>query len=100
MKYNRGFTLIELLVVIAIIGILSTVVLTSLGSARTKARIAAAQATMSSVVPVLVTCLDANTADITAPAASGDVCGANDGAAVFPALPTNWAYGCASPAAQ
>lgn len=56
---ERGFTLIELLVVIAIIGILSSVVLASLNSARAKGRDARRISDLKQIQLALELCYDA-----------------------------------------
>ena len=53
-KYQKGFTLIELLVVVAIIGILSSVVLSSLNTARAKARDARRKEDIAQIQAALV----------------------------------------------
>lgn len=69
-QVQKGFTLIELLVVIAIIGLLSSVVLLSLNSAREKARNARRVADARQIVGALELYYDSQTTSSYPPSAS------------------------------
>ena len=94
---KKGFTLVELLVVIAIIGILSSVAVVNLNSARIKAKQAGAEATMTSLLAAAVMCDDGGgqIGNQTSPSTGGgEFCtptSAYDGD--WPAAPTGGTWG-------
>ncbi len=96
MKTNAesGYTLIELLVVIAIIGILATVVLTSVGEARAKARVAVVQQQLHGVQTAANQCLN-DVIALNIPAEVNDPAGTlvcTGMPASYGKLPAGWMY--------
>ena len=81
MNYKRGFTLIELLVVIAIIGILSSVVLASLNTARDKGADAAAKSNLNGARAQAELYYDNKGYTYAPTSPAGNLCTATDGIA-------------------
>lgn len=89
---SKGFTLIELLVVIAIIAVLASLSFVGLQNARRRGNDVGALGQMNAILAQAQICADQGV-NLISPAAAAEVCNATTGTdAVYPALPTGWAY--------
>ncbi len=90
-KNTHGFTLVELLVVIAIIGILSSVSIVNLNSARESAKEAVVKETLNTMINAVFLCLN-NGGQLNTPTIDTDIC-TNSSANKWSDLTANkWAW--------
>lgn len=92
-SFKFGFTLIELIVVVAMVAILSSVILIGLSRSRADAKIASAQSTMVSILPIANSCLDGTEVLLpmdNAQTGGGEIC--EDIETNWPELTGGWEY--------